>query len=192
MNVFPLQNTNVTLRRYSGEKVPVLWKISAPVKYSSNDEKVLDVIVVEGNRPALFGRDWLSKLRLDWASIFKVTADIENKCSFHKSEMFSPQFNALLEDNKWAGTLTLEPDVKPEFQKDRPVPYLLVSLFVDQALSSEQVLVHYGPKKPIMLSVDASPYGIGAVLSHKLENGSEKPIECASRTLSEAERNYPK
>ena len=40
---FPLQNTDVTLRSYSGEKVPILGKISVPVKYSSNDEKVLDL-----------------------------------------------------------------------------------------------------------------------------------------------------
>ena len=33
---FP-QNTDVTLRSYSGEKVPVLGKISVPVKYSSNE-----------------------------------------------------------------------------------------------------------------------------------------------------------
>ena len=61
---FPLQNTDVTLRSYSGEKVPILGKISVPVKYSSNDEKVLDLVVVQGKRPALFGRDWLSKIRL--------------------------------------------------------------------------------------------------------------------------------
>ena len=58
---FPLQNTDVTLRSYSGEKVSILVKISVPVKYSSNDEKVLDLVVVQGKRPALFGRDWLSK-----------------------------------------------------------------------------------------------------------------------------------
>ena len=43
LNDFPLQNTDVTLRSYSGEKVPILGKISVPVKYSSNDEKVLDL-----------------------------------------------------------------------------------------------------------------------------------------------------
>ena len=66
---FPLQNTDVTLRSYSGEKIPILGKISVPVKYSSNVEKVLGLVVVQGKRPALFGRNWLSKISLDWESI---------------------------------------------------------------------------------------------------------------------------
>ena len=51
---FPLQNTDVTLPSYSGEKVPILGKISVPVKYSSKVEKALDLVVVRGKRPALF------------------------------------------------------------------------------------------------------------------------------------------
>jgi len=42
-------------------------------------------------------------------------------------------------------------------------------LWAKEALSSEQVLVHYDPKKTIVLGVDASPYGIGAILSHKMD-----------------------
>ncbi|CAM1324956.1 Uncharacterised protein r2_g3383 [Pycnogonum litorale] len=57
-------------------------------------------------------------------------------------------------------------------------------------LQSSDLLVHYDPAKPVRLSCDASPYGIGAVLSHVLPNGEDKPISYASRTLSPSERNY--
>ncbi|XP_065190696.1 uncharacterized protein K02A2.6-like [Sycon ciliatum] len=56
-------------------------------------------------------------------------------------------------------------------------------------LIDSPVRVHYDPKLPIIVSCDASPYGIGAVLSHVV-NGEEHPVIFASRTLSSAERNY--
>ena len=59
-----------------------------------------------------------------------------------------------------------------------------------QALASSQVLIHYDPALPITLAGDASAYGIGAVISHTLPDGSERPIAFASRTLSDSEKNY--
>ena len=56
-------------------------------------------------------------------------------------------------------------------------------------LKCDCVLVHFDPEKDIILACDASPYGIGAVLSHKLENGKEKPISFSSCTLTPAEKS---
>ena len=59
-----------------------------------------------------------------------------------------------------------------------------------QAISSTPVLAHYNPKLPLTLAGDASAYGIGAVISHVMPDGSERPIAFASRSLSPSERNY--
>lgn len=63
-------------------------------------------------------------------------------------------------------------------------------LRVRSLLSSRTgVLVHYDPQKPVILAVDASPVGLGAVISHITDKG-EQPIAYGSRTLTQAERNY--
>ena len=61
---------------------------------------------------------------------------------------------------------------------------------VKKLITSDMVLTHYDPERPLRLACDASPVGIGAVLSHIMEDGSERPIAFASRTLTKAERNY--
>ncbi len=59
-----------------------------------------------------------------------------------------------------------------------------------QLLTSSQVQVHFDPTKELLLACDASPYEIGAVLSHRFADGTERPIGYVSRTLSPAEKNY--
>ena len=57
-------------------------------------------------------------------------------------------------------------------------------------LISAPVLAHYDPSLPLKLAGDASSYGIGAVVSHVMPDGSERPVAFASRTLSPSEVNY--
>ena len=53
-----------------------------------------------------------------------------------------------------------------------------------------RVLVPYDEKRKLILACDASPYGVGAVISHVMDDGEERPITFASRTLTKSERNY--
>lgn len=56
-------------------------------------------------------------------------------------------------------------------------------------LLSNDLLVHYDPAKPIVIHCDASPYGLGAILSHVIK-GKDKPVLFASCTLTKTQQNY--
>ena len=43
-------------------------------------------------------------------------------------------------------------------------------------MTSDKVLSYYDPNKPVKLACDASPYGLGSVLSHLMDDGTERPI----------------
>ena len=50
--------------------------------------------------------------------------------------------------------------------------------------------MHYDLKKELIIATDASKYGIGAVILHKFEDGSIKPIVHMHRFQLPAEKNY--
>ena len=90
------------------------------------------------------------------------------------SHVLAPLYKLLQNTQKW----TWGPAQATAFQKAKG------------ELTSSRVLVHYNPDLPVVLDCDASPYGIGAVLSHQLEDGQMQPITFASRSLTPAEKKY--
>ena len=55
---------------------------------------------------------------------------------------------------------------------------------------SPPVPLYLDPNQPLVLACDASPFWLGAVLSHRFNDGTEKPISYASRTLAAAVKKY--
>lgn len=90
------------------------------------------------------------------------------------ASLLRPLHELLCEDKDWKWSKACQ----ESFQKAK-----------DMLVGSE-VLTHYDPSLPIQLACDASPYGVGAVISHMMPNGVERPIAFASRTLNKAEANY--
>ena len=60
---------------------------------------------------------------------------------------------------------------------------------IKELLRSSRVLTHFDDQLPLVLHCNASPYGLGAVLSHRMPSEEEKPVGFTSRTLSKAKRN---
>jgi transposase InsO family protein len=90
------------------------------------------------------------------------------------ADKFAPLYALLRNDCEWLWTVECDKAIEE----------------VKKCLTSDTVLVHYDGKLPITLATDASPHGVGAVISHVVD-GQERPIAFASKTFSASERNYP-
>ena len=59
--------------------------------------------------------------------------------------------------------------------------------------SNSALLTHFDPSLPLVLTTDASPYGVGACLSHKVTIDNKTrllPIAYASASLKDSQKNY--
>lgn len=91
-----------------------------------------------------------------------------------KATVAEPLYKLLLKGAKWSWTRNCQQAFE----------------ILKTMLTAGDTLVHYDLKKPLFMTCDASQYGLGAVLEHRMEDGTLRPIMFASRTMSGHERNY--
>ena len=110
------------LRSYTGDKLKLVGELTVSVEYGTQKCK-LPVVIVKGDKPALLGRNWLEKIKLDWGEIFSL-----NKS--HPVDTLVTKYSKLFDAghgkvNNFKATLALQPGAKPVNKKVRPVPYAL-------------------------------------------------------------------
>ena len=84
----------------------------------------LELTVVSGSGPTLMGRDWLSKLRLDWSPLHQVKPNTEKLQEI--LDKHGTIFNDILDFVK--GTVAkihMDASATPNFYRPRLVPYAL-------------------------------------------------------------------
>ena len=64
-----LQPATIQLHSYSGESISVKGQVEVEVRYGEQTA----LVVVNGEGPSLFGRDWMTEIKLDWKKICTVT-----------------------------------------------------------------------------------------------------------------------
>lgn len=90
------------------------------------------------------------------------------------STVLSPLYELLTKNSKW------------EWNADHDESFKKIKML----LASDKTLAHYDQNATLILTVDASPCGLGAVLSQMCEDGLERPVSYASRTLTKTEKRY--
>lgn len=115
-----LQPSLVKLKTYTGQGIQVLGQHTVQVGYEGAQHS-LPLVVGGGDRPTLFGRNWLEVIQLDWGSIKAAASQLETLLEQHK-----PVFQEGLGTVKGAPTtLQLKPGAHPHFCKARLAPYAL-------------------------------------------------------------------
>ena len=120
----PLQHADVSLRTYSGEKLPVVGQISVVVKYLEQ-KRLLTLLVVRGEGPSLLGRDWLQVLSvtLDKLNVLRIETSCNLQGVLSKyPELFRDELG-LVKGVKVK--LHVDSSFRPRFFKPRSVPFAL-------------------------------------------------------------------
>jgi len=68
----PIEKSNVLLKTYTDERMKVNGELPVEVRCGEQCEQ-FSLVVVAGDGPSLFGRNWLQHIQLDWKSIKAVT-----------------------------------------------------------------------------------------------------------------------
>ena len=95
-----LQQSGVKLHTYTGEQVVVVGSVTVTVCYNMQVIE-LPLLIVKGEGPSLFGRNWLSQIKLDWGAINQVTQQVCNKVLDKYPDVFK--------ETNWVPYKALEP-----------------------------------------------------------------------------------
>ena len=66
-----LRTSGLVLKTYTNEPMQVKGTLNVRVQYETQFKKLV-LVVIAGNGPSLFGRNWLNHIKLNWKEMFKV------------------------------------------------------------------------------------------------------------------------
>ena len=118
-----LHKSRLHLKTYTEEKIKLIGNLHVNVQYH-NQETNLVLIVVEGDGPRIFGRNWLKYLRLDWNKIAIIQPGknaLEELLQQHQ-EVFRDELGPV---SSFQASLQMKTAATPKFFKPRPVPFAI-------------------------------------------------------------------
>ena len=127
----PLKESQVLLKTYSGEQLPVVGDVTVRVQYEQQTQE-MELTVVAGEGPSLLGRNWLQHLRLNWRDIIAVSQHAMGSLDYLLDKYGDIFVDELGTIKSFSAKLHVNPQDKPKFYKARTVPYALQSAIDDE------------------------------------------------------------
>ena len=82
-----LKRTNTVLKTFSGEQLQAIGSADVKVQYKSQSV-TLPILVLKGEGPDLFGRNWLKHIWIDWQSMHQVEEERLHTMWAHNKKYF--------------------------------------------------------------------------------------------------------
>ena len=118
----PLHDSAIILKTYTGEQIGVTGQLNLRVAYEGQKQNLV-LIVVEGNGPSLFGRNWMKYIRPNWNQIATVHSTNRLQSILDKHEAVFK--NELGRIRSHTAILKVKTDAVPKFCRARQVPFAL-------------------------------------------------------------------
>ena len=119
-----IEATNVKLKTYTAERIPMLGVTRVMVKYEGQSKR-LTLYVTKGDGPCLLGREWMKSIRLNWKTIglasLDTTPEVETLLKEY-NEIFRDELGTM---NSIQASLKLKENATPRFCRPRPLPFAL-------------------------------------------------------------------
>ncbi len=144
-----LQPANLKLQTYSKQSLVVLGLVHVKVEYNGQIAQ-LPLVVVQGDGPSLFGRDWLSVIKVDWPAVhYTCRGDLQVIL-----DKYPGIFQGGLGTFKGRKVkIEVDPGAEPRYFKARTLPFV-----VRQKVEEElERLVAEGTLEPVKHSQWATP-----------------------------------
>ena len=116
-----LQESTVLLKAYTGQPIKIAGQAKVDVTYGEQEAN-MPLIIVEGEGPSLFGRNWMQKIQLDWKNIGKMKIFNVKSLLHEYDELFAEGLGTMKDIE---AKLTLKENAVPKFCRARSVPYAI-------------------------------------------------------------------
>ena len=138
------------LQGYSGHELQVIGQATVDVEYAQQTKQLPLLIVAGDQRPALFGRDWMQSIQLDWAKLHQIRQGTAANLINTFPSVFSKSMGTI---KGHKAVIRLKQGAKPIYKKSRSVAYAL-----QPALEAElEKLQAEGILEPVEQSEWATP-----------------------------------
>ena len=144
-----ISRSDTVLRTYSGEQIKCVGNTEVMVKYNFQ-VLTLPLLIIEGEGPSLFGRNWLKHIQIDWKSIYVLNETKLSTVLTKHQDVFKEGLGKLKEVK---AKIYVEPADQPKYFKARSVPYSM-KIKVEEELDR---LVSLGILQPVQFSEWATP-----------------------------------